>query len=118
MPSFLMKFFPHYYNTVYNYNSDYYSEDRNSYCMFNDQLLQLFTSSLYLAGLAASFFAYWTTRNWGRRPSMLIGGSAFMTGAILNAAAQNIEMLILGRILLGVGIGFGNQVNLHTTITF
>lgn len=35
---------------------------------------------------------------------------SFLTGATLNAAAQNLAMLLVGRIMLGVGIGFGNQV--------
>ncbi|KAL2342540.1 hypothetical protein Fmac_003825 [Flemingia macrophylla] len=43
-----------------------------------------------------------------------LGGSLFgydlgVSGAVLNAAAKNIAMLIIGRVLLGVGIGFGNQ---------
>jgi predicted MFS family arabinose efflux permease len=42
---------------------------------------------------------------------MLIGGLVFLAGAIINAAAQNIAMLIIGRILLGIGVGFANQVS-------
>ncbi|CAN6709825.1 unnamed protein product [Malus baccata var. baccata] len=42
-------------------------------------------------------------------PSILAGGAAFLAGSALNGAAMNIYMLILGRLLLGVGIGFGNQ---------
>ncbi|PNY02026.1 sugar transport protein 14-like, partial [Trifolium pratense] len=43
------------------------------------------------------------------------GGSLFgydlgVSGAVINAFAVNISMLIVGRVLLGVGIGFGNQV--------
>ncbi|XP_069147930.1 sugar transport protein 14-like isoform X1 [Solanum lycopersicum] len=43
-----------------------------------------------------------------------IGGSLFgydlgISGAVLNAAATNIAMLIIGRCLLGFGIGFSNQ---------
>lgn len=41
---------------------------------------------------------------------MLIGGCVFCAGALLNAFAQNVLMLIIGRILLGIGIGFANQV--------
>ncbi|KAF7144651.1 hypothetical protein RHSIM_Rhsim04G0205800 [Rhododendron simsii] len=40
---------------------------------------------------------------------MLIAGVFFIIGVILNAAAVNIEMLIIGRILLGCGVGFANQ---------
>ncbi|XP_020085972.1 sugar transport protein 14 isoform X2 [Ananas comosus] len=39
----------------------------------------------------------------------MVGSVSFFFGGVINAAAQNIAMLIIGRILLGVGIGFGNQ---------
>ena len=45
---------------------------------------------------------------------MLTGGLVFLAGAIINAAAQNIAMLIIGRILLGTGVGFANQVNIKS----
>ena len=45
---------------------------------------------------------------------MLVGGLVFLAGAIINAAAQNIAMLIIGRILLGIGVGFANQVNIKS----
>lgn len=41
---------------------------------------------------------------------MLIAGVFFIAGVILNAAAMNLAMLIIGRILLGCGVGFANQV--------
>jgi MFS family permease len=59
----------------------------------------------------ASFAASWVTKKLGRKISMLIGGLVFLAGAIINAAAQNIAMLIIGRILLGIGVGFANQVS-------
>ncbi|KAK7814500.1 sugar carrier protein c, partial [Quercus suber] len=40
---------------------------------------------------------------------MLTGGLVFLAGAIINAAAQNIAKLIIGRILLGIGVGYANQ---------
>lgn len=82
----------------------------NNYCKYNNQGLAAFTSSLYLAGLVASLAASPVTRNYGRRASIICGGISFLAGATLNAAALNIIMLLLGRIMLGVGIGFGNQV--------
>ncbi|KAK6155928.1 hypothetical protein DH2020_010176 [Rehmannia glutinosa] len=39
----------------------------------------------------------------------MVGGAAFLAGASLNGAAKNIYMLIFGRLLLGVGVGFANQ---------
>ncbi|GFQ05168.1 hexose carrier protein hex6 [Phtheirospermum japonicum] len=86
-------------------------EDTNisNYCKFDSQLLTLFTSSLYLAGLIASFFASFVNRAYGRKPTILVGGAAFLAGAALNGAALTIYMLIFGRVLLGVGVGFANQ---------
>ncbi|KAF8758196.1 hypothetical protein HU200_010625 [Digitaria exilis] len=86
------------------------NEDKESnYCKYDNQGLQLFTSSLYLAGLTATFFASYTTRRLGRRLTMLIAGVFFIVGVIFNGAAQNLAMLIVGRILLGCGVGFANQ---------
>ncbi|KAL0286018.1 UNVERIFIED_CONTAM: Hexose carrier protein HEX6 [Sesamum calycinum] len=103
MEPFLKKFFPEVYTRM--------KEDTkiSNYCKFDSQLLTLFTSSLYLAGLIASFFASSVTRAYGRKPSILLGGAAFLAGAALNGAAVSIYMLIFGRVLLGVGVGFANQ---------
>eukprot|EP00249_Psilotum_nudum_P014959 c25091_g1_i1 orf=204-1778(-) len=102
MDDFLEKFFPDVYRKKH-------SAVTNDYCKFDSQILTTFTSSLYIAGLLASFFASAITRKFGRKPSMLVGGSSFLVGAALNGAAQDIAMLIIGRILLGVGVGFANQ---------
>lgn len=42
---------------------------------------------------------------------MVIGGCTFLAGAAINGGAANIAMLLLGRILLGFGVGFTNQVS-------
>ncbi|XP_056160264.1 hexose carrier protein HEX6-like [Syzygium oleosum] len=81
----------------------------SNYCRFDSHLLTLFTSSLYIAGLVASFFAFSVTRYFGRLPSILAGGTAFLTGSALGGAASNVAMLIFGRVLLGIGVGFANQ---------
>lgn len=102
MDDFLEEFFPGVYNAE--------KSAENNYCLYNNQGLQAFTSSLYLAGMVASFFASTSTRRWGRTRSIMIGGSTFLVGAIMNLAAQNLAMLIVGRLLLGTGIGFVCQV--------
>lgn len=104
MEHFLRKFFPSVYIKM---NDDKGLE--NEYCKFDSELLTLFTSSLYIAALVASFFASSVTRILGRKTSMCFGGLVFLAGSILNAAAINIAMLIIGRLLLGVGVGFANQ---------
>ncbi|EOX99090.1 Major facilitator superfamily protein [Theobroma cacao] len=104
MEEFLKLFFPSVHKNQKNKTGH-----ENNWCKFDSQLLTLFTSSLYLAALVASFFASAMTRKFGRRLSMLLGGFIFFLGAIINGAARNIEMLIVGRVLLGAGVGFANQ---------
>lgn len=104
MDPFLKKFFPVVYRRAK------VATDTNNYCKYDNQGLQLFTSSLYLAGLTSTFFASYTTRKLGRKITMLIAGIFFIVGVILNAGAVNLAMLIIGRILLGCGVGFANQV--------
>ncbi|KAH7572259.1 hypothetical protein JRO89_XS04G0229100 [Xanthoceras sorbifolium] len=103
MDDFLKEFFP----KVYRRKQEHLHE--TDYCKYDNQILTLFTSSLYFAGLISTFAASYVTRNYGRRASILVGSVSFFLGAVFNAAAVNIWMLIIGRILLGIGIGFGNQ---------
>lgn len=104
MDSFLKKFFP----SVYRKQKA--DDSTNQYCKFDSQTLTMFTSSLYLAALLSSIVASTVTRKLGRKLSMLFGGVLFCSGALINGFAQAIWMLIVGRILLGFGIGFANQV--------
>lgn len=71
--------------------------------VFDSQTLALFTSSLFLAGLFTAPVASIVTRKYGRKLTMLCAGIAFLIGSVLNAAAQNLGMLIAGRIMLGIG---------------
>ncbi|ONK69114.1 uncharacterized protein A4U43_C05F19500 [Asparagus officinalis] len=103
MDDFLKHFFP----KVYERKQAHLNE--TDYCKYDNQVLTLFTSSLYFAGLLSTFGASYVTRKYGRRISIMTGAVSFFLGGGVNAAAVNMFMLILGRILLGIGIGFGNQ---------
>lgn len=105
MESFLRKFFPEVERKMKE-------SSVSNYCKFDSQLLTLFTSSLYLAGFVASFFASHVTRAFGRRASMLVGGAASIAGGALGGAAVDVYTLMLGRILLGAGVGFANQASI------
>lgn len=109
MESFLVKFFP---SVLEKQKEDV---STNQYCKFDSTLLTAFTSSLYLAALIASFFASTVTRVFGRKWSMFGGGITFLAGSAINGAAENVLMLILGRLLLGVGVGFANQVRIEVS---
>ena len=82
----------------------------NQYCQYDSQTLTMFTSSLYLAALLSSLVASTVTRKLGRKFSMLFGGLLFFAGALVNGFAKAVWMLIVGRMLLGFGVGFANQV--------
>ena len=41
---------------------------------------------------------------------MTIGGLLFIIGAALQAGAVHLAMLIVGRVMLGFGVGLANQV--------
>ncbi|XP_062224793.1 sugar transport protein MST1-like [Phragmites australis] len=102
MESFLTKFFPEVLNGTKN-------TKRDAYCKYDDQLLTAFTSSLFIAAMLSSLVASRVTRTVGRQAIMLIGGVLFLAGSAVNAGAINIAMLIVGRMLLGFGVGFTAQ---------
>ncbi|KAJ3687437.1 hypothetical protein LUZ61_016601 [Rhynchospora tenuis] len=102
MDDFLEKFFHSVYLKKHQAHED-------NYCKYDNQGLQLFTSSLYLAALVASFFASTVCRKYGRKLTMQVAAFIFLLGVLLNGSAFHIAMLIGGRLLLGCGIGFANQ---------
>ncbi|KAI9195060.1 hypothetical protein LWI28_011291 [Acer negundo] len=102
MDDFLIKFFPAVHERKLHAKED-------NYCKYDNQFLQLFTSSLYLAALVSSFAASKVCTKFGRKPTILVASTFFLAGAALSAAAQNIWMIIIARILLGIGVGFGNE---------
>ncbi|KAG6512055.1 sugar transport protein MST7-like [Zingiber officinale] len=103
MDTFLSKFFPKVLE------KEKHVIDSNQYCQFNSVLLSTFTSVLYFAAFVSSFFASSITRRLGRKITMVGGGLIFLLGAIINGVASNVLMLIVGRILLGLGVGFSSQ---------
>lgn len=104
MVPFLKKFFPDILRKAASANV-------NMYCVYDSQVLTLFTSSLYLAGLVSTIVASRVTAAMGRRNTIMVGGALFLIGGVINGGAENIAMLIVGRILLGLGVGFTNQVS-------
>jgi MFS family permease len=51
-----------------------------------------------------------TCRKIGRRATMCMGGAAFIIGTVLVASAFHVAQLVIGRLILGVGVGFATQV--------
>lgn len=52
----------------------------------------------------------WLLCRWGRKATMMAGGACFLAGTALVTFAVHMIMLVLGRIVLGIGVGFATQV--------
>lgn len=102
MDDFLTKFYPSVLRSEKSAKTD-------NYCKYNNQVFQLYSSSLYLAALLATFGASIVTRKLGHKATMLVAGILFMIGTALGAGAEHLAMLIFGRIFLGCGLGFSNH---------
>jgi MFS family permease len=79
------------------------------FCKYDDHILQLFTSCLFLAGAVAAIIGSWTCKRYGRKATMMAGGACFLAGTGLVAGAVHVAMLVVGRIVLGFGVGFATQ---------
>lgn len=60
----------------------------------------------FVGSLAAPFFS----DSFGRRVSLHLCSIFWMIGAILQCASQDLAMLCVGRVISGIGIGFGSSV--------
>jgi DHA1 family bicyclomycin/chloramphenicol resistance-like MFS transporter len=73
----------------------------------SDALAQ-FTFSIAVFGMGVATLAYGTLADrLGRRPVLLAGLALFLAGTVVTAAAANVPMLVLGRLVQAVGAGCG-----------
>uniref|UniRef100_A0A383VR92 Major facilitator superfamily (MFS) profile domain-containing protein n=1 Tax=Tetradesmus obliquus TaxID=3088 RepID=A0A383VR92_TETOB len=79
------------------------------YCMYNDQILSLSGSIIYLSALPALALAARTTHKYGRKPTMWGIAVLLVAGAALGAAAQNLAAVFASRALMGMAMGCSFQ---------
>ncbi len=76
-----------------------------------DARLEAFTISVVLIGcMAGAVVAGGIADRIGRRITLLIAGVVFFVGAIVSALTPNEGVLLAGRFVVGVGIGFSSVV--------
>ena len=76
-----------------------------------DPRLEAFTISVVLIGcMAGSVVAGSAADRVGRRSTLLAAGVIFFVGAIVSALTPNEAMLLAGRFVVGIGIGFSSVV--------
>ena len=93
------QFFPDIYEAAMN------SNNTSPYCVYNSHTLQLFSASMFLSGALAALPAGYAARAYGRRIMMFVSGALFVLGGGLQAGAHNVAMLVIGRLILGCGVG-------------
>ena len=73
--------------------------------------LQAFTISVVLIGcMAGAVVAGGAADRIGRRATLLVAGVTFFVGAIVSALTPNESILLVGRFIVGIGIGFSSVV--------
>ena len=72
---------------------------------------ELFVGSLNLWSIFGSLFAHWICDRYGRRDSFKVAALGFILGLVILAAAPNYTTLMVGRVFVGLGVGFGLAVS-------
>ena len=68
-------------------------------------VIEIITSWLTLGAMAGALVAGTLTEHYGRRMSILLAAAVFVVGALLEALAPDTFVLVIGRLVLGAGVG-------------
>ena len=68
------------------------------------------TASMALGSFFGSIFSTFVSEPFGRRLSLLTCALFWVVGAAIQSSSQNRAQLIIGRIISGLGVGFGSSV--------
>ncbi|MBL8577575.1 MAG: sugar porter family MFS transporter [Mesorhizobium sp.] len=68
-------------------------------------LVEVVTSWVTLGALVGSLGGGWLADHYGRRRAVLIAGALFVVGALLQATAPDVTLLVFGRLVVGFGVG-------------
>lgn len=61
-----------------------------------------------------SLGAHYLTDNYGRRRTFLVAAIGFIVGLVLTASGTTFPSLMMGRTLVGLGVGVGLAVSIKT----
>lgn len=85
-------------------------QDENSLAL-NQEQLELFMGSINLFAAIGAIFASRISDRHGRKGSFLVAAIGFIIGVSIQSLANSFVMLMIGRVLVGLGIGFGLAID-------
>ncbi|KAH0459787.1 hypothetical protein IEQ34_010450 [Dendrobium chrysotoxum] len=99
---------------MFTVNVDVYTQVKqdsitNNYCKVKNNILTLFTSSLYISSFFGSLLAFHATMRFNCFFSTRVGGAFIFIGSSIMEI--NVYMLIFSRILLNFGVDFIIQIS-------
>jgi len=71
---------------------------------------EVITSWVTLGALIAALVAGISADRFGRRPVLMAAGVLFIAGAIIQAVSPGVEVLAIGRLVTGFGVGFASVI--------
>ncbi|CAJ1911388.1 unnamed protein product [Cylindrotheca closterium] len=72
---------------------------------------ELFIGSLNLWSIFGSSMAHWICDTYGRRSSFIVAALFFIVGVIIMGLSNSYAILMIGRFLVGLGVGFGLAID-------
>ena len=72
---------------------------------------ELFVGSLNFWSIFGAIGAHWICDKYGRRQSFRVAAVSFIIGLIIMSASQGFTVLMIGRVFVGLGVGFGLAVS-------
>ncbi|CAE6378421.1 unnamed protein product [Rhizoctonia solani] len=72
----------------------------------NEAVLGALVATILMSASLSSFASGWLSDKYSRKRTIMLGAYIFGIGAALEAGSTNLPMLIIGRLIVGVGEGF------------
>lgn len=78
--------------------------------------LGLYSAAYFLPSVVTSYIGDFLSSRYGRRCAILVGMSLMLIGGFINALAVNIAMWLVGRVIIGAGVGIVKVSHLPRTL--
>lgn len=73
--------------------------------------VEVLLASLNAVAIFGSVNAGWVSDRYGRTKTLAVASIIFLLGNLMMAAGMNYAMILTGRIITGIGVGFGLSID-------